>query len=158
MNSKEQDFTKFDVKNYPNLENYKFGIVVSEWNIDITSNLLKGAEDKLIELGVNRKNIIISRVPGSFELVYGSKELSKKNVDAVIAIGCVIKGETDHYDFICRSVSNGLMQLNISGSTPVIFCVLTDHKKSQSIARSGGEHGNKGAEAAIAAIKMASLK
>jgi len=158
MNSKEQDFTKFDVKNYPNLENYKFGIVVSEWNIDITTNLLKGAEDKLIELGVNRKNIIISRVPGSFELVYGSKELSKKNLDAVIAIGCVIKGETDHYDFICRSVSNGLMQLNISGSTPVIFCVLTDHKKSQSIARSGGEHGNKGAEAAIAAIKMASLK
>ena len=158
MNSKEQDFTKFDVKNYPNLENYKFGIVVSEWNIDITTNLLKGAEDKLIELGVNRKNIIISRVPGSFELVYGSKELSKKNLDAVIAIGCVIKGETDHYDFICRSVSNGLMQLNISGSTPVIFCVLTDHKKSQSIARSGGEHGNKGAEAAIAAIKMASFK
>ena len=158
MNSKEQDLTKFDVKNYPNLENYKFGIVVSEWNIDITTNLLKGAEDKLIELGVNRKNIIISRVPGSFELVYGSKELSKKNLDAVIAIGCVIKGETDHYDFICRSVSNGLMQLNISGSTPVIFCVLTDHKKSQSIARSGGEHGNKGAEAAIAAIKMASLK
>ena len=158
MNSKEQDFTKFDVKNYPNLENYKFGIVVSEWNIDITTNLLKGAEDKLIELGVNRKNIIISWVPGSFELVFGSKELSKKNLDAVIAIGCVIKGETDHYDFICRSVSNGLMQLNISGSTPVIFCVLTDHKKSQSIARSGGEQGNKGAEAAIAAIKMASFK
>lgn len=158
MNSKEKDSTKFDVKNYPNLENYKFGIVVSEWNIDITANLLKGAEDKLIELGVNRKNIIISWVPGSFELVYGSKELSKKNLDAVIAIGCVIKGETDHYDFICSSVSNGLMQLNISGSTPVIFCVLTDHKKSQSIARSGGEHGNKGAEAAVAAIKMASFK
>ena len=158
MNSKEQDFTKADIKNYPNLVNYKIGLVVSEWNIDITTNLLKGAEDKLIELGVNSKNIIISWVPGSFELVYGSKELSKKNLDAVIAIGCVIKGETDHYDFICRSVSNGLMQLNISGSTPVIFCVLTDHKKSQSIARSGGEHGNKGAEAAIAAIKMASLK
>ena len=78
MNSKEQDFTKFDVKNYPNLENYKFGIVVSEWNIDITTNLLKGAEDKLNELGVNKKNIIISWVPGSFELIYGSKELSKK--------------------------------------------------------------------------------
>ena len=158
MNSKEKDSTKFDVKNYPNLENYKFGIVVSEWNIDITANLLKGAEDKLIELGVNGNNIIVSWVPGSFELVYGSKELSKKNLDALIAIGCVIKGETDHYDFICSSVSNGLMQLNISGSTPVIFCVLTDHKKSQSIARSGGEHGNKGAEAAVAAIKMASFK
>ena len=158
MNSKEQDFTKVDIKNYPNLVNYKIGLVVSEWNIDITTNLLKGAEDKLIELGVNRKNIIISWVPGSFELVFGSKELSKKNLDAVIAIGCVIKGETDHYDFICSAVSNGIMQLNISGSTPIIFCVLTDHKKSQSIARSGGEHGNKGAEAAIAAIKMASFK
>ena len=158
MNSKEQDFTKVDIKNYPNLVNYKIGLVVSEWNIDITTNLLKGAEDKLIELGVNRKNIIISWVPGSFELVFGSKELSKKNLDAVIAIGCVIKGETDHYDYICGSVSNGLMQLNISGSTPIIFCVLTDHKKSQSIARSGGEHGNKGAEAAITAIKMASFK
>ena len=158
MNSKEQDFTKVDIKDYPNLVNYKIGLVVSEWNIDITTNLLKGAEDKLIELGVNRKNIIISWVPGSFELVFGSKELSKKNLDAVIAIGCVIKGETDHYDFICSSVSNGLMQLNISGSTPIIFCVLTDHKKSQSIARSGGKHGNKGAEAAIAAIKMAALK
>jgi len=158
MNSKEQDFKKVDIKNYPNLVNYKIGLVVSEWNIDITTNLLKGAEDKLIELGVNRKNIIISWVPGSFELVFGSKELSKKNLDAVIAIGCVIKGETDHYDFICRSVSNGIMQLNISGSTPIIFCVLTDHKKSQSIARSGGKHGNKGAEAAIVAIKMASFK
>ena len=158
MNSKEQDFKKVDIKNYPNLVNYKIGLVVSEWNIDITTNLLKGAEDKLIELGVNRKNIIISWVPGSFELVFGSKELSKKNLDAVIAIGCVIKGETDHYDFICSCVSNGIMQLNISGSTPIIFCVLTDHKKSQSIARSGGKHGNKGAEAAIAAIKMASIK
>tara|TARA_S200000501_G_scaffold357882_1_gene382025 strand:- start:529 stop:1005 length:477 start_codon:yes stop_codon:yes gene_type:complete len=158
MNSKEQDITKVDIKNYPNLVNLKIGLVVSEWNIDITTNLLKGAKDKLIELGVNKKNIIISWVPGSFELAYGSKELSKKNLDAVIAIGCVIKGETDHYDFICNSVSNGLMQLNISGSTPIIFCVLTDHKKSQSIARSGGEHGNKGAEAAIAAIKMASIK
>ena len=158
MNSKEQDFAKVDMKNYPNLVNYKFGLVVSEWNIDITSNLLKGAEDKLIELGVNKKNIIISWVPGSFELVFGTKQLSKNNLDAVIAIGCVIKGETDHYDIICSSVANGLMQLNISGSTPIIFCVLTDHKKSQSIARSGGEHGNKGAEAAIAAIKMASFK
>ena len=87
MNSKKQALTKVDIKNYPNLVNYKIGLVVSEWNIDITTNLLKGAENKLIELGVNRKNIIISWVPGSFELVFGSKELSKKNLDAVIAIG-----------------------------------------------------------------------
>ena len=82
----------------------------------------------------------------------------KKNYDAIIAIGCVIKGETDHYDYICSSVSNGISQLNVNGSTPVIFCVLTDHNKDQSIARSGGKQGNKGTESAIAAIKMAALK
>ena len=158
MKSNHKSILKIEPNNFPDLVNYKIGIVVSEWNIDITSNLLKGAEEKLIELGVKSKNILVSWVPGSFELVYGCKELSKKNIDAVIAIGCVIRGETDHYDFICSSVSNGLMQLNISGSIPVIFCVLTDHNKSQSIARSGGKHGNKGAEAAIAAIKMASYK
>ena len=158
MKSNHKSILKIEPNNFPDLVNYKIGIVVSEWNIDITSNLLKGAEEKLIELGVKSENILISWVPGSFELVYGCKELSKKNIDAVIAIGCVIKGETDHYDFICSSVSNGLMQLNFSGSTPIIFCVLTDHNKSQSIARSGGEHGYKGSEAAIAAIKMASFK
>ena len=158
MKSNHKSILKIEPNNFPDLVNYKIGIVVSEWNIDITSNLLKGAEEKLIELGVKSKNILVSWVPGSFELVYGCKELSKKNIDAVIAIGCVIRGETDHYDFICSSVSNGLMQLNFSGSTPIIFCVLTDHNKSQSIARSGGKHGNKGAEAAIAAIKMASYK
>ena len=84
--------------------------------------------------------------------------MSKKNYDAIIAIGCVIKGETDHYDYICSSVSNGISQLNVNGSTPVIFCVLTDHNKDQSIARSGGKQGNKGTESAIAAIKMAALK
>ena len=158
MKSNNKQLFEINSNNYSVLENYKIGIVVSEWNIDITSDLLKGAQDKLIELGVKIENISTSWVPGSFELVYGCKENSNKNFDAIIAIGCVIKGETDHYDFICSSVSNGLMQLNILGSTPIIFCVLTDHKKSQSIARSGGEHGNKGAEAAIAAIKMASFK
>ena len=158
MKSNNKQLFEINSNNYSVLENYKIGIVVSEWNIDITSDLLKGAQDKLIELGVKSENISTSWVPGSFELVYGCKENFNKNFDAIIAIGCVIKGETDHYDFICSSVSNGLMQLNILGSTPIIFCVLTDHKKSQSIARSGGEHGNKGAEAAIAAIKMASFK
>ena len=107
---------------------------------------------------LENENIKISWVPGSFELVYGCKELSKQNLDAIIAIGCVIKGETDHYDFICNAVSNGIMQLNISCSIPVIFCVLTDHNKNQSLDRSGGKFGNKGAEAAIAALKMISFK
>lgn len=158
MKSKDQNFPKINPEDFPNLANYKIGIVVSEWNIDITSNLLKGAKDKLIELGLKSKNISISWVPGSFELIYGCKELSKKNLDAIIAVGCVIKGETDHYDFICNAVSNGIMQLNISGTIPVIFCVLTDHNKKQSLARSGGEHGNKGVEAAITAVKMISFK
>ena len=158
MSSDNQHSFKINPSNYPNLADYKIGIVVSEWNIDITRNLLKGAESKLIELGVDEKNIITSWVPGSFELVFGCNKMSDKNYDAIIAIGCVIKGETDHYDYICSSVSNGITQLNVSGSTPVIFCVLTDHNKGQSISRSGGKQGNKGAESAIAAIKMAALK
>ena len=97
-------------------------------------------------------------MPGSFELIYGSKVLSKKKFDAIIAIGCVIKGETDHYNFICSSVSKGIMELNLISSIPIIFCVLTDHNKTQSIDRSGGKYGNKGSESAIAAIKMASIK
>ena len=158
MSSDNQHSCKINPSNYPNLADYKIGIVVSEWNIDITKNLLNGAESKLIELGVDEKNIITYWVPGSFELVFGCNKMSKKNYDAIIAIGCVIKGETDHYDYICSSVSNGISQLNVNGSTPVIFCVLTDHNKDQSIARSGGKQGNKGTESAIAAIKIAALK
>lgn len=158
MKSSSQNFTKITLEDFPNLKKNKIGIVVSEWNKDITSNLLIGAQEKLIEFGIKNENIKISWVPGSFELVYGCKELSKQNLDAIIAIGCVIKGETDHYDFICNAVSNGIMQLNISYSIPVIFCVLTDHNKNQSLDRSGGKLGNKGAEAAIAALKMISFK
>ena len=158
MKSSSQNFTKITLEDFPNLKKNKIGIVVSEWNKDITSNLLNGAQEKLIEFGIKNENIKISWVPGSFELVYGCKELSKQNLDAIIAIGCVIKGETDHYDFICNAVSNGIMQLNISRSIPVIFCVLTDHNKNQSLDRSGGKFGNKGAEAAIAALKMISFK
>ena len=158
MKSSSQNFTKITLEDFPNLKKNKIGIGVSEWNKDITSNLLAGAQEKLIEFGIKNENIKISWVPGSFELVYGCKELSKQNLDAIIAIGCVIKGETDHYDFICNAVSNGIMQLNISYSIPVIFCVLTDHNKNQSLDRSGGKLGNKGAEAAIAALKMISFK
>ena len=129
MKLRGQHFTKINSEDFSNLEKNKIGIVVSEWNKDITSNLLKGAQDKLIELGVKNENIKISWVPGSFELVYGCKELSKQNLDAIIAIGCVIKGETDHYDFIW-SYFNGIMQLNISCTIPIIFCVLTDHNKN----------------------------
>ena len=150
----------FSLENYniTNNLNLKIGIVVSEWNSDITNNLLSGTVKELIRNGLNEKNIAVNWVPGSFELIYGCKHMLKKNFNAIIAIGCVIKGDTDHYEYICSSVSNGIMQLNIETDTPVIFCVLTDHNKTQSTERSGGKHGNKGTEAAIAAIKMASFK
>ena len=103
----------------------KFGIVVSNWNKNITDNLFDGAYKTLVKYGVKEENIIKIEVPGSFELVYGCKIMSKNNVDAVIAIGCIIKGETDHYDYICSSVSSGITQLNIINDTPIVFCVLT---------------------------------
>ena len=158
MKSAQNISLKLDSNNHPDLNKYKIGIVVSEWNKDITKNLLSGAIDTLIEQGIQKENIIIQWVPGSFELIYGSKVLLKKKFDAIIAIGCVIKGETDHYNFICSSVSKGIMELNLISSIPIIFCVLTDHNKTQSIDRSGGKYGNKGSESAIAAIKMALIK
>ncbi len=136
----------------------KFGIVVSNWNKNITDNLFDGAYNTLVKYGVKEENIKKIEVPGSFELVHGCKIMQRNNVDAVIAIGCIIKGETDHYDYICNSVSSGITRLNIINDTPIVFCVLTDHNIEQSISRSGGKHGNKGIESAVAAIKMASIK
>ena len=136
--------------------NNKFNFSLENYNI--TNNLLSGTVKELIRNGLNEKNISVNWVPGSFELIYGCKHMLKKNFNVIIAIGCVIKGDTDHYEYICSSISNGIMQLNIESDIPVIFCVLTDQNKTQSTERSGGKHGNKGTEAAIAAIKMASFK
>jgi len=136
----------------------KFGIVVSNWNNNITDNLFDGAYKTLLKYGAKKSNIKKIDVPGSFELVYGCKKMQNKNVDVIIAIGCIIKGETDHYNYICQSVSSGITQLNIINDIPVVFCVLTDHNIEQSINRSGGKHGNKGIESAVAAIKIACIK
>ena len=146
-----------DSNNLSNIDKIKFGIVVSNWNKNITDNLYDGAFDTLLKYGAKENNIKKLEVPGSFELVYGCKKMQNENLDVIIAIGCVIKGETDHYDYICSSVSNGIAQLNIINDTPIVFCVLTDHNIEQSISRSGGKHGNKGVESAIAAIKIASI-
>ena len=143
-----------DTNQINDANNLKFGIVVSSWNNNITDDLLKGCLEALYTNDVPESNIQIMNVPGSFELVYGSKIMQKKEVDVVIAIGCVIKGETKHFDFICNATSNGIKDLNVMGTCPVIFCVLTDNTLEQSIARSGGKFGNKGSEAAVAAIKM----
>jgi 6,7-dimethyl-8-ribityllumazine synthase len=149
----------YDKATIPNAKKFRFGIVVSEWNPDITENLFLGAEQALIENGATKENILRWDVPGSFELIYGCKRMVEtKKLDAIIAIGNVIQGETKHFDFVCDGVTQGIKDLNIKYDVPIIFCVLTDNTKQQSIDRSGGKHGNKGIESAIAAIKMAALR
>jgi len=152
------DLSYYDKDTIPDASKFRFGIVVSEWNNDITEALFEGAKDTLLKHGVQEHNIIRWDVPGSFELVYGSKKMQEQMVNAVIAIGSVIQGETKHFDFVCQAVSQGIKDLNVNRETPVIFCVLTDNNKQQAIDRSGGKLGNKGVEAAIAAIKMAELR
>jgi 6,7-dimethyl-8-ribityllumazine synthase len=158
MATANKNLSHYDKATIPNAKDFRFGIVVSEWNDTITEGLFKGAWDALIDCGVSDANIMRRNVPGSFELIYGCKKMQEQNVDAVIAIGTVIQGETKHFDFVCQGVTQGIKDLNIINNTPVIFCVLTDNTLQQSIERSGGIHGNKGIEAAIAAIKMADLR
>lgn len=142
----------------PNAKQLRFGIVVSAWNDNITEQLFKGAYAALLDCGAQEKNIVRWNVPGSFELVFGSKKmLETQKVDAVIAIGSVIRGETSHFDYVCGATAKGIKDLNVKFDVPVIFCVLTDDTLQQSIDRSGGKHGNKGIEAAIVAIQMAVL-
>ncbi|HCY97531.1 6,7-dimethyl-8-ribityllumazine synthase [uncultured Polaribacter sp.] len=149
----------YDKTTIPNAKSFRFGIVVSEWNPDITRSLEKGATETLLNCGTLKKNIISWDVPGSFELVYGCKKMiESQKVDAIIAIGNVIQGETKHFDFVCEGVTQGIIDLNVKHDVPVIFCVLTDNTKQQSLDRAGGALGNKGIECAVAAIKMAALK
>jgi len=153
------DLSSYDFESVPEASSYRFGIVVSEWNADITSKLHEGAVNTLLDHGALIDNISTVWVPGSFELIYGCNQLlANKELDAVIAIGNVIRGETEHFTFVCEGVVQGIKDLNIAYDTATIFCVLTDNNKQQSIERSGGKHGNKGVESAIAAIKMAALK
>ena len=154
-----KNLSSYDKATIPNAKDFRFGIVVSEWNDNITQGLLKGAIETLLENGVLLENIIIWDVPGTFELTFGSKQMANtQKVDAVIAIGSVIQGETKHFDFVCSATAQGIKDLNVLGDTPIIFCVLTDNNMQQAIDRSGGIHGNKGTEAAVAAIKMATLR
>lgn len=159
MATANKNLSNYDKNQLPNASAFRFGIVVSEWNDKITNGLFVGAESALLDCGVLPENIIRWNVPGSFELIYGSKKMIEtENVDCVITIGCVIKGETMHFEFVCEGVTQGIKDLNIKSDVPVIFCLLTDNNEQQSIDRSGGIHGNKGTEAAIAAIKMADLR
>ena len=158
MATSTKNLSVYDKATIPNAKGLRFGIVVSEWNHDITEGLYTGAEEALLDCGVQKQDVIRWNVPGSFELTFGSKKMIKsKKVDAVIAIGSVIQGETKHFDFVCEATAQGIKDLNVLYDVPVIFCVLTDNTMQQAIDRSGGKHGNKGTEAAIAAIKMAVL-
>ena len=157
MTTVNKNLSFFDKKSIPNAPNFKFGIVVSKWNEKITNNLLNGVLETLYSFNVVQSNIVVFEVPGSFELIYGAKKINEKNVDAIICLGSIIKGETKHFDFISNCVANGIKDLNIHLDVPVIFGVLTDDNEQQAIDRSGGKYGNKGVEAAITAIKMVNL-
>lgn len=158
MATANKNLSQYDKTTIPDASKFRFGIVVSEWNDSITESLYQGAYDALIENGVLPANIVRWDVPGSFELIYGCKKMQDRMVNAIIAIGSVIQGETKHFDFVCEAVAQGIKDLNVKGETPIIFCVLTDNTLQQAQDRSGGKHGNKGTEAAIAAIKMAELR
>ncbi|RXG15401.1 6,7-dimethyl-8-ribityllumazine synthase [Leeuwenhoekiella aestuarii] len=154
------DLSVYNKATIPNAKDFRFGIVVSEWNHDITEGLFQGAFDTLLDCGVLKENVVRWNVPGSFELIYGCKKMQQSYdmLDAVIAVGSVIQGQTKHFDFVCDGVTQGIKDLNVQSDIPVIFCVLTDNTMQQAIDRSGGQHGNKGVEAAVAAIKMAQLR
>ena len=163
MATANHNLSNYDKALIPNAKDFRFGIVVSEWNDTITGGLWQGAFDALIDCGALKENIVRWNVPGTFELTYGAARMSKSiyadsgMLDAIIVIGCVIQGETKHFDFVCEAVSQGIKSLNLQFNAPTIFCVLTDNTLQQSKERSGGMLGNKGVECAIAAIKMATL-
>ena len=157
MATSNKNLSNYDKSTLPKAVDLKIGMVVSEWNIEITQDLAKGASETLISCGVKESNIFVEYVPGSFELVFAAKKAQSKDLDAIIAIGCIIQGQTKHFDFVCQGVTQGIKDLNVLYNTPVIFCVLTDKTLQQSIDRSGGKYGNKGIEAAVTAVKMAAL-
>jgi 6,7-dimethyl-8-ribityllumazine synthase len=150
-----KNLSDYTGKNVTDISEKKFGIVVAEWNSEITNSLFSGAYNTLLKHGAKKDNIIKKIVPGSFELTIGSQWLAQDDdIDAVICLGCVIQGETRHFDFICDAVANGITNVSIKYNKPVIFGVLTPDSQQQALDRAGGKHGNKGDEAAITAIKM----
>ena len=158
MADKNKNLSAYNAEELPSVKNMSFGFVVAEWNSEITNALLDGAYNTLIAQGVEEDNIIIKYVPGAFEIPFGAKSVYESHdLDAIICIGCVIKGETPHFDYICQGVTQGIMNLNTQLDVPFIFGILTTSNMQQAQDRAGGKHGNKGVEAAITAIKMAAL-
>lgn len=159
MATANRNLSEYKKEFIPNGADFKIGIVVSEWNENITLNLLKGAKQALLDHGVSEENILVRFVPGAFELPLGCQwMLEHSNVDGVVAIGTVIQGETKHFDFVCDGATQGIKDVILKYNKPVAFCLLTDNTLQQSIDRSGGKHGNKGIECAVACMKMIGLK
>ena len=158
MATKEKNLSAKSVKSTSDMSSKKIAIVISEWNEEITDSLYEGAFNTLVQNGIQKQNIIKAYVPGSFELSLGAQKMArKKNVDAVICLGCVIQGETRHFEFICQSVAQGLKDVALKFDKPVIFGVLTTDTFQQALDRAGGKYGNKGDEAAITSLKMLNL-
>jgi len=154
-----KDLSHYDIHSVPSAEKMRFGIVVAEWNFEITTALADGATKTLKKHGATDENILLKYVPGTFELPLGGQYFAElENVDAIILLGCVIQGETRHFDYICDGVTQGTVDLNLKYNKPFIFGVLTTDNSQQAKDRAGGKHGNKGDEAAITAIKMVHLK
>ncbi|MDD2436812.1 MAG: 6,7-dimethyl-8-ribityllumazine synthase [Massilibacteroides sp.] len=150
-----QNLSEYDFNSVPDASEMSFGIVVSEWNKHITEKLLEGACNTLERHGVKAENIIVKRVPGSFELTFGAKRLAEsQEVNAVLALGCVVRGDTPHFDYVCSGVTQGITELNLMYDIPFIFGLLTTDNMQQAEERAGGRLGNKGDEAAVTAIKM----
>lgn len=150
-----KNLSDHDPEKLPNAEDFLFGIVVSEWNAEITDALLEGTVDILNKAGAKEGKIIVKYVPGTFELPLGAQKIIKRHkVDAVICLGCVIQGETRHFDFICNAAATGIMNVSLDHNVPVVFGVLTTNDVQQARERSGGKHGNKGVEAGITALKL----
>lgn len=155
---KKTNLSDYNPNLVPDGSRYHLAIVVAEWNPEITDALLKGAYDTLVEHGVKAENIQVIHVPGSYELTTGADiALSNPECDAAICLGCVIQGETRHFDFICEAVAQGLTNLSLKRERPVIFGLLTTNDMQQARDRSGGRHGNKGVEGAVTALKMCKL-
>ena len=149
------NLSEYDFNSVTDAASMKFGIVVSEWNYNITGALLRGAVETLKKHGAKDENILIKTVPGSFELTFGASQLIRQtDVDAVIALGCVVRGDTPHFDYVCMGATQGITQLNANGDVPVIYGLITTNTMEQAEERAGGRLGNKGDECAITAIKM----
>lgn len=158
MSTAHKNLSEFATDDLPDISGRTFALIVAEWNQEVTEALFAGAHKTLVEYGAKPENIIRANVPGSYELSFGAQVFARKaNVDAVIALGCVIQGETKHNDYINHAVAQGLTQVSLECHKPVIFGVLTPNTQEQALERAGGKHGNKGDEAAMTAIKMLKL-